>query len=105
MLGHLVPRNHDQEMELDINNGNNRCKQSETLELGQIHEYGTFLDKGKNVSILDGHNKIKVYLYTQLGMMVGINHVWLPVVILSILLLTVYTLVLFLYVECSFFSW
>ena len=34
MFGHLVPRNHDQAIELDSNNGNNRWKQSETLELG-----------------------------------------------------------------------
>ena len=53
MFGYLVPRNHDQEMELDSNNSNNRWKKSETLELGQIHAYGTFLDKGKNTSIPD----------------------------------------------------
>ena len=61
MFGHLVPRNHDQAMELDNNNGNNRWKQAETLELGQIHEYRTFLDKGKNAPIPDGYKKIKVH--------------------------------------------
>ena len=61
MFGHLVPRNHDQAMKLDSNNGNNRWKQSETLELEQIHEYGTFLDKGKNAPIPDGYKKIKVH--------------------------------------------
>ena len=56
-----MPLNHDQAIELDDNNGNNRWKQAETLELGQIHEYRTFLDKGKNAPIPDGYKKIKVY--------------------------------------------
>ena len=61
MFGNLVPRDHEQAIKLDSNNSNNRWKQSETLELGQIHEYDTFLDKGKNASIPDCYKKIKVY--------------------------------------------
>lgn len=61
MFGHLVPRNHDQAMELDNNNGNNHWKQAEILELVQIHEYRTFLDKEKNASIPDGYQQIKVH--------------------------------------------
>ena len=63
IFGHLVPRNHDQDIELDSNNRNNSWKQSETLELGKIHEYRTFLDKGNNTAIPDGYKKIKVHFY------------------------------------------
>ena len=61
MFGNLVPRDHEQAIKLDSNNSNNCWKQSETLELGQIHEYDTFLDKGKNAPIPDGYKKIKVH--------------------------------------------
>jgi hypothetical protein len=47
MYGFLVPRNHEQAMEFDKNNGNTKWKDAEDKELSQIDEYETFIDKGK----------------------------------------------------------
>lgn len=50
MYGFLVPRNHDQAMEIDARNGNTKWRDAERIELDQLHEYETFVDKGR------GHN-------------------------------------------------
>jgi hypothetical protein len=46
MYGFLVPQNHKQAMQLDKENGNTLWRDAEILELGQIDEYDTFIDKG-----------------------------------------------------------
>ena len=61
MFGHIVPRNHDQAMELDEKNGNNCWREAERLELQQIEDYKTFNDLGKNASIPKGFKRIKVH--------------------------------------------
>ena len=61
MFGHLVPRNHDQAMKLDEDNGNKNWKNAEMLELKQIQDYKTFLDKGKHSPIPPGYKKIRVH--------------------------------------------
>ena len=61
MFGHLVPRNHDQAMQLDKKNGNTRWRDAELLELKQIMEYKTFLDKSKRVAIPKGYKRIRVH--------------------------------------------
>ena len=48
MFGVQVPRNYAQALELDEANGNTLWQESVDKELGQIDEYDTFLDKGKN---------------------------------------------------------
>ena len=47
MFGFLVPRNHDQAVEIDEKNGNTKWQDAEKLELSQLAEYNTFEDKGK----------------------------------------------------------
>ena len=61
MFGHLVPRNHDQAMKLDEDNGNKNWKNAEMLELKQIQDYKTFLDKGQHSPIPPGYKKIRVH--------------------------------------------
>ena len=51
MFGVQVPRNYPQAMELDEENKNDLRQESVDKELGQIDDYDTFLDKGKNFSI------------------------------------------------------
>jgi hypothetical protein len=47
MYGYLVPRNHEQALELDKTNGNTRWADATDKELVEINEYDTFSDKGK----------------------------------------------------------
>ena len=47
MHGFLVPRDHRQAMDIDLQNGNTKWKDSEDIELAQVDEYDTFEDKGK----------------------------------------------------------
>jgi hypothetical protein len=62
MFGYQVPRNHEQAMELDEENGNDKWRQSEIIELGQLDEYGTFQDKGKGYQPGKDYKKINVHL-------------------------------------------
>ena len=62
MYGFLVPRNHDQAMQLDKENGNTRWRDAEKIELAQVDEYDTFLDKGKGYIPNKDFKKIKVHL-------------------------------------------
>ena len=62
MYGFLVPRNHDQAMELDRQNGNTRWKDAETVELKQIDDYKSFLDKGKGYNPGPDYKKIRVHM-------------------------------------------
>jgi hypothetical protein len=59
--GFLVPRNHAQAMQIDDDNGNTQWQDSEVLELSQINEYDTFIDKGKGYDPSPGYKQIKVH--------------------------------------------
>lgn len=61
MYGYLVPRNHDQAVEIDKQNGNTKWQDSENLELTQILEYGTFNNYGWGGTAPEGHKRIKVH--------------------------------------------
>lgn len=62
-FGYLVPRNHEQAMQLDDSNGNTRWADAETLELTQLHDYNSFMDLGKKAPVPTGYKKIKVHLF------------------------------------------
>ena len=61
MFGYQVPRNHDEAMELDRQNGNTMWRDSEILELSQVDEYSTFLDKGVGCRMGRDWRKINVH--------------------------------------------
>ena len=61
-FGIEVPRNHDHTMELDRMNGNTKWLDAEKLELSQIHEYNTFIDKGKGFDMPRSFTKIRMYM-------------------------------------------
>ena len=44
--GFEVPRNHDDAMRLNAMNKNTKWRDAENLELAQLDEYNTFIDKG-----------------------------------------------------------
>jgi hypothetical protein len=44
-FGFLVPRSHNQKVEIDISNGNLLWQESEAIEMKQLAEYNTFIDK------------------------------------------------------------
>ena len=60
-FGVQVPRNHDQAMLLDEQNGNTLWKEAEQRELNQIDEYETFKDMGRGVHP-KGYKKIRVHM-------------------------------------------
>ncbi|MGL5917965.1 MAG: reverse transcriptase domain-containing protein, partial [Cetobacterium sp.] len=60
--GYLVPRNHEQAMELDRQNGNTKWQDSEYVELSQIVDYSTFNNLGHYVPGPAGYKKITVHL-------------------------------------------
>ena len=62
MYGFQVPRNHEQAMQLDQENGNTRWREAELIEMGQIHEYEALLDKGKGYTPGPGYKKIRCHL-------------------------------------------
>ena len=59
--GYLVPRNHDQAMDLDAKNNNTFWADSELLELSQIIDYNTFRDQGLHMPGPADHKKITVH--------------------------------------------
>ena len=62
MYGFQVPRNHEQAMELDARNGNTKWRDSEILELSQIDDYDTFLNKGRGYIPGPDYKKIRVHI-------------------------------------------
>lgn len=62
MYGFQVPRNHAQAMELDAANGNTKWLDAEKIELAQIDEYDSFIDKGKGYSPGKDYKRINVHL-------------------------------------------
>jgi hypothetical protein len=59
--GYEIPRDYAHALVLDRRNGNTKWADATSLEMGQLFEYQTFLDRGKNV-IPPGHKKIRVHL-------------------------------------------
>ena len=59
--GFLVPRNHDQAIELDIKNNNSLWQDAEKLELDAILDYNAFCDQGRMVPSPVGYKKIQVH--------------------------------------------
>ena len=62
MYGFLVPRNWAQAMRFDEDNGNDKWAKSVEVELGQVDEYETFLDKGVGYKPGPEYKKINVHL-------------------------------------------
>ena len=62
--GFEVPRNYEHAMRLDQKNKNNFWKDAIGLELQQINEYETFIDKGHHTKAVspNGYKKIRVHL-------------------------------------------
>ena len=61
-FGVLVPRTHAQALELDLANGNTKWQDSERLEISQLLEYGTFIDKGSGGEAPAGYKKIRGHM-------------------------------------------
>jgi len=61
MYGFQVPRNHQQAAELDHANGNSLWREAELYELEKIHEYKSFIDKGKGYKPDKDYKKINVH--------------------------------------------
>ena len=62
MYGILVPRNHEQAMQLDKENGNTKWRDAEIIELAQVDDYDTFEDKGKGYNPGPGWKKIRCHI-------------------------------------------
>jgi hypothetical protein len=62
--GFRVPRTYEQALRLDKKNGNSLWKDAATLELTQIDDYTTFIDKGHHTKVKppQGYKKIHVHL-------------------------------------------
>ena len=61
MHGYLVPRNYQQALELDKQNGNTKWADATQLELHQVLGYGTFNDHGRHARGPEGHKRINVH--------------------------------------------
>ncbi len=62
MFGVLIPRNYQQAIEFDKANGNTKWQDATRLELEQINDYDTFVDKGRGYIPGPGWKKITVHL-------------------------------------------
>ena len=60
-FGVLISRNHSHKMELDMKSGNNNWYNAKQIELEQIHQDNTLIDKGKHFDIPSDYTKIKVH--------------------------------------------
>jgi hypothetical protein len=61
-LGVLVPRNHAQAMELYKQNGNTKWQDAEGIEMGQLLEYNTWIDKGIGGIPPNRYKKIRCHM-------------------------------------------
>jgi hypothetical protein len=50
--GYEIPRTYEQAKRLDQKNGNTKWGDATVLELGQIDEYTTFIDKGHHTKVI-----------------------------------------------------
>ena len=62
MYGFLVPRNYEQALQYDKENGNTKWADATKLELTQIDDYDTFDDKGLTYRPGQEYKKIRVHL-------------------------------------------
>jgi hypothetical protein len=62
MFGVLVPRNHEQAMELDAKNGNTKWRDAEIKEIGCMDEYDVFESKGKGYNPGPDWKKIRIHM-------------------------------------------
>ena len=62
MYGFLVPRNYEQAMEMDKENGNDKWAAAISLELKQVDDYETFTDMGRGYRPSADYKKIRVHL-------------------------------------------
>ena len=60
--GFRVPRNPEEAILIDQQNGNTRWQDPMALELSQLQEYNTFKDLGKGALGPEGYKKIKVHM-------------------------------------------
>jgi hypothetical protein len=58
----MVPRSHNQAVEIDQANGNCLWQESEAIEVKQLAAYKTFIDKGKSGNPPDGYKKIRCHM-------------------------------------------
>ena len=58
MYGFLIPQNYAQAVQIDRDNKNTKWQDCTKLELNQINEYDTFIDKGKDWKPPDDYNNI-----------------------------------------------
>jgi hypothetical protein len=61
-FGFIVPRTHCQAVEIDLSIGNSKLKDSEAVEMEQLAEYKTFVDKGKGGTAPSGYKKIRCHV-------------------------------------------
>jgi hypothetical protein len=57
-FGFLVPHTHGQAVEIDLANGNSKWQDAEAVEMEQLEEYKTCVDKGKGGKAPIGYKKI-----------------------------------------------
>jgi Reverse transcriptase (RNA-dependent DNA polymerase) len=62
--GYEVPRDYAHALRLDAKNGNTKWQDARSVEMNQIHEYETFIDKGHHskTPVPAGYKKIRVHL-------------------------------------------
>ncbi len=60
--GYEVPRNYNDAVCIDRKNGNTKWQDAVTLEFKQLHEYGTFEDKGLKGEPPPGYKKIRLHI-------------------------------------------
>jgi hypothetical protein len=77
--GFEVPRTFEQALRLDKRNGNTLWEDDATLELTQIDDYDTFIDKGHHTKVKApiGYKKIRVHLNLMSNMMEDTKQGWL----------------------------
>ena len=62
MYGVLIPKTYEQALECDKKNGNTKWQDCTKLEMDQVDEYTTFLNKGPNWNPEVGYKRIRVHL-------------------------------------------
>ena len=78
MYGFQVPRNHDQAMDLDAKNGNNKWCESEEIEISQIFEYEAFENKGRGYTPMLTTRRFVATWSIVSSMTVAISHALSP---------------------------
>lgn len=61
-FGYQIPRSHDEAVRIDERMGNTKWQDSTQLELDQLFEYETFIDKGLGAPVPEGYQKIPCHI-------------------------------------------